>query len=110
MVKSLTLLISVLLVQGAAFGQDPSQIVEKMVYNELSAAKNDQSHWMYRDTDSEKGTTKVEEVIQTREGWMHRLISINGNPPSPAQEKKNQDEIKKFQNDPAYRKQQRDKL
>ena len=111
MLKPLLIAFALLAVQGLSFPQDdPSQLVQRMVDNELAAAKNDQSHWMYRDSNSEKGTTKVEEVIQTHEGWMRRLISMNGQPPSEAQKKKSDEEIQKFLNDPGYRQQQRRKL
>ena len=109
--KSLLIALSLLLLRGVSFPQDdPSELVQHMVQNELDAAKNDQSHWMYRDSDSEKGTTKVEEVIQIHEGWMRRLISVNDRPPSDGDRKKNEDEIQKFLNDPSYRQQQRRKL
>ena len=109
MSKWLSLFAFVLLLAAVAFPQDPSQLVRQMVQNELNAAKNDQSHWLYRDSDSEQGTTKVTEVIQTHEGWMRRLISINGKPPNQADAQKNQDQIQKFLNDPSYRKQQLEK-
>jgi len=110
MLKSLALVVPVLLFQGLAFPQDPSQLVQRMVRNELAAAKDDQSEWIYRDSNSQKGMTRVEEVIQTPEGHMSRLISVNGKAPKPTEEKRSQDDIQKFLTDPAYRKQQREKL
>jgi hypothetical protein len=96
--------------QQLAFPQSPSELVNRMVQNELAADKNDHSHWMYLDSNSEKGKTTVEEVIQTPEGWMHRLISINGQPPTDDQKSKNEQELQRFVNDPQYRRQQREKL
>src|SRR5436309_2394166 len=95
MLKSLALVVPVLLFQGLAFPQDPSQLVQRMVRNELAAAKDDQSEWIYRDSNSQKGMTRVEEVIQTPEGHMSRLISVNGKAPKPTEEKRSQDDIQK---------------
>lgn len=81
-----------------------------MVQNELAAAKDDNSYWRYRDSNSEKGKTTVEEVVQTREGWVRRLLSQNGKPPSADEEKRNQEEIQKLLIDENYRKQQREKI
>ncbi|HWC18706.1 MAG TPA: hypothetical protein VG498_16970 [Terriglobales bacterium] len=80
-----------------------------MAENELAAAKNDHSLWMYRDRNSSKDTVKVEEVIETPEGSMQRLLSVNGKRPSPEQEKQSEEAIKKFLTDSNYRKQQREK-
>lgn len=100
----------VILVAQLGFGQDAAQVVERVVRNELAAAKNDHSSWMYRDSNTDKGKSRVEEVVQTREGWIRRLIAENGKPPSADDEKKNQDEIHKLLTDANYRRQQREKL
>jgi hypothetical protein len=93
-----------------AFAQSPSELVDRMVQNELAAAKNDHSHWMYRDSNSVQGKSTVYEVVQTPEGWVRRLISQNGKPPSSEEEKKNEEEIQKFLTDQNYRQQERAKL
>ena len=99
----------VLLLGGVAFAQSPRDLVNRMVQNELAAAKNDHSQWMYRDKNSQRGTTRVEEVVGTPEGSMRRLISVNGKPATADQEKRSQQDIQKFLTDPNYRKQQREK-
>jgi hypothetical protein len=101
--------LAVLLCCQFTCAQNPQQLVERMVHNELWADKNDHSHWMYRDSDSEKGKTTVKEVIQTPEGWMRRIISIDGRPPSPQEVRKNDEDLHRFLNDPNYRRQQREK-
>ena len=101
----------VFLLLMASFGlsQNPSDEVNRMVQNELAAAKNDHSLWMYRDKNSVKGAIKVEEVVETHEGLMRRLLSVNGRPPAPQQEKQGELAIQKFLTDSNYRKQEHDK-
>jgi hypothetical protein len=90
--------------------QTPSELVDRMVQNELAAAKNDHSYWMFQESSSEKGKTQVDEVIQTPEGWMRRAISVNGKAPTQDEKKKSEDEIKNFLSDSDYRQQQHKKI
>ncbi len=101
--------VCLLLLLRFAFTQSSSELVNRMVQNELAALKNDHSQWMYRDRNSLKGMVKLEEVIETPEGSMRRLLSVNGKSPTSDQEKKSQEAIKRFLTDPNYRKQQRQK-
>ena len=94
----------------SSVAQGPAQLVDRMAQNELSAAKNDHSYWMYRATSSDKGKAKVEEVIETPEGWMRQLISIDGKAPSAYERKRTEDEKQKFLTDAGYRRQQHDKV
>lgn len=93
-----------------AQAQSPTLLVDRMVQNELNGAKNDHSYWMYTDSNTEKGKTTVDEVLQTRQGWMRRLISVNGHPPSPDAARRSQQELQKFLSDPDYRKQAHEKV
>ena len=102
-------MIAILLAQ-LAFGEDAAQVVNRVVQNELSAAKNDHTCWMYRDDNTDKGKSRVEEVIETHEGWIRQLIAENGKQPSSDEQKKNQDEIHKLLSDANYRREQREKL
>lgn len=54
-----------------------------MVQNELRAAKDDHSHWMYVDTVAEAGTTKTSDVVETSTGTLEMLVAQNGHPLSP---------------------------
>lgn len=110
MVKWLILGLAAMLCPGFVQGQNPSQLVDRMVQTELAATKNDHSYWMYKDSNSDDGKTKVEEVIQTPQTWLRRLISVNGKPPTPDEQKKSEEEIKKLISDPDYRKQEHEKI
>ncbi|HWH57666.1 MAG TPA: hypothetical protein VN682_08550 [Terriglobales bacterium] len=108
--KSLIAICAVVLWPGFLDAQSASQLVNRMVQNELGAAKNDHSYWMYQDSNTDKGRTTIDEVLQTPEGWMRRLVSVNGKPPTPDEEKKSEDELHKFLSDPDYRKQEHEKV
>ena len=61
-----------------AFGaEDAKVLVHRMVQNEL-AARNDHSHWMYIDSMSEDGTTKVTLVVESAQGSLELLLSHDG--------------------------------
>lgn len=93
-----------------ASAESAQQIVNRMAQNELAAAPNDHSCWMYRDSNSENNKTIVEEVIQTPDGWVRHLLSVNGKPATPEEQKKNENEIQKLLTDQNYRRDQREKI
>ncbi len=68
---------------------DPKPLVGRMVQNELQAAKDDHSHWMYVDTVTEAGVTKTSDVVETSAGTLELLVAENGQPLS-AQDRANE--------------------
>lgn len=80
---------------------DANQLALQVVQNELNAQIQDTSLWKYREFHQTDGTAQVFEVIQTQEGEVHRLVSVNGRPLS-AEERRNEDRrIAKLMSDPA---------
>ena len=82
--------------------EDPQQLVKDTIDNELNA-NNQQNYWMYRDSDTEHGKTKVSRVVETPQCWFSWLLSIDGQPPTPAEEKQQQAKTEKLINDEAAR-------
>lgn len=76
------------------------ELLRNVVNNELNADKNDQSHWIYKSTKHKEGRLETTEVIETKEGELHRLISIDGKALSEEQEKSERERIQKVANDP----------
>jgi hypothetical protein len=62
--------------------QKPSadDLLRKAVDGELQAQAHDHSHWMYELQTTEAGQSKVKWVVQTTQGDLERLWSINGRP------------------------------
>jgi hypothetical protein len=96
---------------GESAGQNAaaSELVRSVVSNELKAADQDHSHWMYQVDTQKAGTRETNEVIETKDGTLTRLVERNGQPLTPEEQKSEDEKIDKFIADPAeQKKQQRD--
>jgi hypothetical protein len=85
--------------------------VERALANELSAAQ-DSTHLMrYRLRKSSPRLASAKEILETRDGAVARLVSINDKPLSPAEEQKEQARLDGLVSDPGrqrHRKQSQD--
>jgi len=73
----------------AASGDDKlsaDQFLRRAVESELTAQDNDHTRWMYQVKGGESGNEEVKWVIETREGDLDRLLSVNGKPITAEQE------------------------
>ncbi|HEY6903467.1 MAG TPA: hypothetical protein VI216_04120 [Candidatus Acidoferrales bacterium] len=77
-----------------------SELLRTVVDNELRADKEDQSHWMYKSTKRKSGRVETKEVVETKDGELDRLLSINGKAVSEQQEKEESERIQKTVSDP----------
>jgi hypothetical protein len=75
--------------------------VRAAVESELTAAREDQSIWMYKDRDDSPDKRAVYDQIETRQGDLRRLIELNGRPLTPDADQAERQRILKFVNDPA---------
>ncbi len=71
------------------------QLAREVVQNELNAQDQDKSLWKYREFSQEDGKTQVLEVVETKDGEIHRVLAVNGKPLSG---KAWQDENQRIQN------------
>jgi hypothetical protein len=66
--------------QSVPGGQVPANdLARRVITNELRF-QDDQTNWMYRLEKEQYGKKRVEEIIETREGSVGRLLSINDRP------------------------------
>lgn len=56
------------------------QLASQVVQNELNAQDEDKSLWKYREFSQEDGKTQVLEVVETKDGEIHRVLAVNGKP------------------------------
>ena len=56
-----------------------NDLARRVITNELKF-QDDHTNWMYRLEKEQYGKKQVEEIIETREGSLSRLLSINGQP------------------------------
>jgi hypothetical protein len=73
------------------FGMSANELVRKVVTKELKFQAEDHCHWMYRLEKEESGNKQVQEILETNNGSLSRLVSIDGRPlNAKQQEKENQ--------------------
>jgi hypothetical protein len=89
LVHSLATVMAIIILLGStALSQsDPAnpevsanELARKVVTNELKSQNEDHGHWMYRLEKEESGRKQVQEIIETNNGSLSRLFSIDGPP------------------------------
>ena len=101
-------LVWITLATALTFGQEnPQQLVKDTVHNELNANKQQQNYWVYRDSNTQSGRTKVSRVVETPQCWFTWLLSVNGQPPTAAQQAQQQAKINKLVNNESARQKNR---
>ncbi|HKF46740.1 MAG TPA: hypothetical protein VKB38_05235 [Terracidiphilus sp.] len=79
------------LAAAAASGQDPRQFVQKAVTNELAKDEVDHSHWIFFEVDQKPEHPVRQWVALTSNGNLRRIIQIDGQTLSPAQQQQRMD-------------------
>jgi Tfp pilus assembly protein PilN len=77
-----------------------NELLHKVVDHELRADKEDQSRWMYKSTTRKSGRVVTKEVIETKQGDLDRLLSINGKAINEEQQKSENERVQKILADP----------
>jgi len=82
--------------RGGQKPADPHSLVSEVVNNELNSQKNDQSLWSYSETHKAKRKARGFHVVETKDGEVDQLVSLNGQPLSQMQRKKENDRIERL--------------
>jgi hypothetical protein len=75
-------------------GVSATELARKVVANELKSQDADHGHWMYRLEREESGRKQAQEILETNNGSLSRLLSIGGHPLDAQQQQK---EIERMQ-------------
>jgi hypothetical protein len=87
-----------------------NEFVRQIIDNELQAEKSDHSHWMLRLETRKSGKTEVREVVETKDGDLDWLISVDGKPLPEDQRHEREQGLQRLINNPAeLKKSQREK-
>jgi actin-related protein len=87
-----------------------NEFVRQIIDNELQAEQNDHSHWMLRLETQKSGKAEVREVVETRDGALDWLISVNGKSPAEDQQRERERGLQRLVSNPAeLRKSQRER-
>lgn len=81
--------------------ENPDQLVRQVIAHELQAEQQDHSEWMFHLQTTKPGEgTRTEEIVETPQGWVRRLLTINGHPLTPQQRAKENEQLHKLLTDP----------
>jgi hypothetical protein len=96
-VKGLAAAIMAIILLGSnAFSQSDSvkrgmstvDLARQVVTNELRVQNEERSHWMYRLEKEQSGRKQVQEILETNNGSLSQLLSIDGHPLDAKQQRK----------------------
>jgi len=79
--------------RGLLSADQAQTLVSRALANELRAARDTSHPMRYRLEKSSPRLTTTKAIIETRDGAVARLVSINGNPLSPADDRKEQSRL-----------------
>ena len=85
-------------------------LVKTTIKNELNAIANDHTHWMYQSVTRKDGGMVTEQVVETRDANVERVIARNGTPLTPDEQKQEDAKVQKFVGDTAAQHKQRQDL
>ena len=69
-------------------GMSPAELARKVVTNELKVQNEERRHWMYRLEKEQSGRREVQEIVETNNGSLSRLLSTDGRPLDSKQQQK----------------------
>ena len=87
-----------------------NECVRQIIDNELQAEQNDHSHWMLRLEIQKSGKAEVREVVETKDGDLDWLISVNGKSLAEDEQRERERGLQRLVSNPAeLQKSQREK-
>ena len=98
-----TILVSIILFEPATLSQSDSgslavsanDLARRVITNELKF-QDDHTNWMYRLEKEQYGKKQVEEIIETQEGSLSRLLSINDQPLTAKQQEEEDQRVREL--------------
>jgi|SRR5579864_1262403 len=82
------------------------ELVKDVVFNELKAAKDDNTHWMYFSNETAADGHQSREVVETKDGVIYRVMGVDGRPLSAEERRLEDQRIQKLLNNPSDQKKQ----
>ena len=75
-------------------------LARKVVTNELRVQNEEHSHWMYRLEKARSGWRQIQEILETNDGSLSQLLSIDGHPLDAKQLQKENQRIQRLVSHP----------
>lgn len=81
-------------------GMSPNELARRIIANELKFQADDHSHWIYRLEKEESKKKQIQEICETKDGSLSRLLSIDGRALSAKQEQKENQRLQRLVSHP----------
>jgi hypothetical protein len=81
-------------------GMSANELARRVVANELKFQNENHDHWMYRLEKEESGRKRVEEILETKDGSLSRLLSIDSRPLDAKQHQKENQRLQRLVSHP----------
>jgi hypothetical protein len=106
--NSATVIVTIILLGSNALPQSDSErlgmsaneLARRVVTNELKIQNEDHGHWMYRLEKVQSGRKQVQEILETKNGSLSRLLSIDGHPLGGKQQQKENQRLQRLVSHP----------
>ena len=108
LVSGLAIIILTIILASKALSQSDSvrlemsavDLARKVVTNELRVQNEEHSHWMYRLEKEESVRKQVQEILETNNGSLSQLLSIDGHPLDAKQQRKENQRMQRLVSHP----------
>jgi hypothetical protein len=108
LVSGLAIIVLTIILGSKALSQSDSvrlemsavDLARKAVTNELRVQNEEHSHWMYRLEKEESGRKQVPEILETNDGSLSQLLSIDGHPLDAKQQRKENQRMQRLVSHP----------
>ncbi len=77
-------------------GMSANELVRNVVANELRSQDADRDHWMYRLEKEESGRKQTQEILETNDGSLSRLLSMGGHSLDANQQQKENERMQRL--------------
>lgn len=81
-------------------GMSANELARRVVTNELKFQAEDRGYWMYRLEKVESGKKQVQEILETNQGSLTRLLSMGGHPLDARQQQKESQRMQRLVSHP----------
>lgn len=81
-------------------GMSAVELARKVVTNELKVQDEEHYHWMYRLEKEESGRKQAQEILETNDGSLSQLLSVDGHPLDVQQQRKENQRMQRLVSHP----------
>ena len=86
--------------ESESLGMSANELARRVITNELKIQVGNADRWMYRLEKEESGMKQVQEILETNNGSLSRLLSIGGHPLDAKQQQREDQRMQRLVSHP----------